>query len=141
MRNFTELCPVKPDVPRNLVCYHCHRDGHLQKHCPNAAVCSRCGKIHGGDTCPQEVHYCNICKANGHTAVAHECGTKVARIQCWQENRNHRATSGRVVNSQPRVFQRSRLPPSSNMAASQLHRPADKTMRDSATARLLQQLK
>ncbi|KAH9375289.1 hypothetical protein HPB48_020863 [Haemaphysalis longicornis] len=96
--------------------------------------------MHGGDTCPQEVPYCNICKANGHTAVARECGTKVARLQRWQESRNVRATKGRVVTSQPRVFQRSTLPPSSNMATFQLHQHADKTTRDSGTARLLQQL-
>ncbi|KAH9382586.1 hypothetical protein HPB48_010340 [Haemaphysalis longicornis] len=140
VRNFTELCPVNPYVPRTLVCYRCRRDGHLHKHSPNATVSSSCGKIHGGDTCPQEVPYCNICKANGHTAVARESGTKVARIQRWQENRNVRATKERVVNLKARVFQRSRLPPSSNMAIFQLHRPDDKTMKDSWMAQLLQQL-
>ncbi|KAH9364437.1 hypothetical protein HPB48_016983 [Haemaphysalis longicornis] len=73
VRNYLELCKVKPYVPRTLVCYRCHRDGHLQKHCPNPAVCSQCGRPHEADECPDATPYCNLCKKTGHTARDTNC--------------------------------------------------------------------
>ncbi|KAH9384345.1 hypothetical protein HPB48_026353 [Haemaphysalis longicornis] len=134
VRNFTKLCPVKPYVPRTLVCYHCHRDGHLQKHCPNAAVCFRCGKTR--KRCPTAISAKRMVtlrlRANVEPKAPKYCaGEKIGTFGLPR---------GVGMNSQPHVFQRSRLPRTANMATFQLHRHDDKTMKGSGTARLLQHL-
>ncbi|KAH9379165.1 hypothetical protein HPB48_004828 [Haemaphysalis longicornis] len=93
VRNYLELCKVKPYVPRTLVCYRCHRDGHLQKHCPNPAVCSQCGRPHEEDECPDATPYCNLCKKTGHTARDTNCQLKISRLKIMQKRMQQRSLS------------------------------------------------
>lgn len=90
VRNY-ELCKVKPYVPHTLVCYRCHRAGHLQKHCPNLAVCSKCGRPHEGDQCPDGMPYCNLCKKTGHTSCDANCPLKISRLQSMRKRMQQRS--------------------------------------------------
>lgn len=90
VRNYFELCAVKPYVPRTLVCYRCHKDGHLQKHCPNAAVCTTCGRGHKNEACLNATPYCNLCHTEGHTARDPVCSTKAKRLQQVRERMEHK---------------------------------------------------
>ncbi|KAH9376531.1 hypothetical protein HPB48_006616 [Haemaphysalis longicornis] len=104
VRNYLELCKVKPYVPRTLVCYRCHRDGHLQKHWPNPAVCSQCGRSHEEDQCPDATPYCNLCKKTGHTARDTNCQLKISRLKITQKRthqRSHSPPRRHITGSEP----------------------------------------
>ncbi|KAG0411652.1 hypothetical protein HPB47_011219, partial [Ixodes persulcatus] len=98
VRYFTELCSVSPYVPRTLVCFHCHKDGHLQGHCPNAAVCKTCGKQQHEGACATPAAYCTLCTADGHLATDPKCPEPERRLE-----ENKKCTSRRHVAARRRT--------------------------------------
>ncbi|KAH9377675.1 hypothetical protein HPB48_007747 [Haemaphysalis longicornis] len=46
VRYHYEILPVAPYKPKTLVCFKCHKEGHMVHHCPNKEVCQECCIVH-----------------------------------------------------------------------------------------------
>lgn len=103
VRNYKELCKVAPYIPRTLVCYRCHRVGHLQRHCPNEGVCKTCGRTHAEGACVPSATFCTLCKEVGHLATDLKCPERERRLQRNKERVKRKSRSRsrkRTINTQ-----------------------------------------
>lgn len=64
-------------MPKRMVCYNCHRIGHMSKYCPSEMVYRTCGRPHdAGEDCSPTV-YCAACDEIGHIAVSPTCPSRI----------------------------------------------------------------
>lgn len=74
------IIKVSPYIPKRMVCYNCHRIGHMSKYCPSQTVCRTCGRPHdAGEDCGPTV-YCAACDEIGHIAVSPTCPSRLPPI-------------------------------------------------------------
>lgn len=76
VKYYMAIVKVSPYVPKRMVCYNCHRIGHMSKYCPSQTVCRTCGRPHdAGEDCGPTV-YCAACDELGHIAVSPTCPSR-----------------------------------------------------------------
>lgn len=77
VKYYMAIIKVSPYVPKRMVCYNCHRIGHMAKYCPSQTVCRTCGRPHDeNEDCGPTV-YCAACDELGHLAVSSDCPSRL----------------------------------------------------------------